>query len=66
MAAEIRRAQRAEDFAKSDNARLRAALEKIASVVYGGYIFDGDTYAHTSTVETLRQAAKEALKGGEG
>lgn len=63
MAAEIRRAQRAEDFAKSDNARLKAALEKYADHANWHYI--GETFSPRwiDANDPIRMA-EEALKGG--
>lgn len=77
MAAEIRRAQRAEDFAKSENARLRAALELAKPFLRDDIInpdncncayCDDEEGNHKDDCKQLLAylACTEALKGGEG
>jgi len=51
--------------AKKEIERMRKALTMIAGVVYGGFIFDGDTYAHSLVVEAMRVLAREGLDGAQ-
>ncbi len=66
LTAELTRLTDALALYQANEKRAIKSLNLIASAVYGAYIFEGDTYAHTSTVEALRQVAKEALNGNGG